>query len=213
MELGLDSSYRRLTSRLARSIVVAAIVLVAASVARADSSLPSIVTQPVSQSANLGQTATFTVLANGPGPLSYQWQKNNIPIPGANSASYTTPATTLSDNGAAFRVGISNSAGGVASSTVTLSVLYSPPSIVTQPTSQTVQLGQTATFSVVGAGTGPLVYKWRKNNISIAGATGASYTTSPVTQADDGTKYVVSVSDSFSGVTSVAVTVNLANAS
>jgi hypothetical protein len=192
---------------------IAAIVFCAAVPAFADGSLPSIVTQPVSQSVNLGQTATFTVAANGPGPLTYQWQKNNVPIPGATSASYTTPVTTIDDNGTTFRVGVANSSGGVASVTVTLTVLYTPVSITAQPTSQTVPLGQTATFTVSGAGTGPLIYQWRKNNISIAGANSATYTTPPITQTDDGAKYVVSVSNSFSGVTSVTVTLNVANAS
>jgi hypothetical protein len=198
-------------SRAAFSI--AAIVFCAALPAFADGSLPSIFTEPVSQLVSLGQTATFTVTAGGPGPLTYQWQKNNVPIPGATSASYTTPVTTINDNGATFKVGVANGSGGVASSTVTLTVLYTSVSITAQPTSQTVPLGQTATFTVAGAGTGPLIYQWRKNNISIAGANSATYTTPPITQTDDGTKYVVSVSNSFSGVTSVTVTLNVANAS
>src|SRR5229473_2748645 len=37
------------------------------------------------------------------------------------------------------------------------------PTITTQPASQTVTAGQTATFSVVAAGTAPLSYQWQKN--------------------------------------------------
>src|SRR5882762_1724685 len=55
--------------------------------------LPSITTQPVSQSVTAGQTATFSVAATGAAPLSYQWQKNGANIVGATTASYTTPAT------------------------------------------------------------------------------------------------------------------------
>ncbi len=41
-----------------------------------------------------GQTATFSVVAGGTSPLTYQWQSNGTPISGATTASYTTPATT-----------------------------------------------------------------------------------------------------------------------
>src|SRR5437879_6448275 len=61
---------------------------------------PSITTQPVNQTVTAGQTATFIVVAGGTAPLSYQWKKNGTTISGATSASYTTPATTNSDNGA-----------------------------------------------------------------------------------------------------------------
>ncbi len=64
----------------------------------------------------LGQTATFSVTAVGPGPLSYQWQKGSTPIPGATSASYTTGATTASDSGTQFNVVVSGSARSVATS-------------------------------------------------------------------------------------------------
>lgn len=70
---------------------------------------PTITTQPVSQTVTVGQMATFTVVATGTAPLTYQWQKNNANIPGApNSPSYTTPATAPGDNGATFRVIVSN---------------------------------------------------------------------------------------------------------
>ncbi|HYT24785.1 MAG TPA: carboxypeptidase regulatory-like domain-containing protein, partial [Candidatus Polarisedimenticolia bacterium] len=51
---------------------------------------PAITTPPVNQTVTAGQTATFTVVAGGTAPLSYQWQKSGINIAGATSASYTT---------------------------------------------------------------------------------------------------------------------------
>ena len=49
--------------------------------------------------------------------------------------------------------------------------------ITTQPASQTVTAGQTATFSVTATGTAPLSYQWKKNGAAISGATASSYTT------------------------------------
>jgi len=59
--------------------------------------------------------ATFTVVASRTAPLSYRWQRNGTNISGATSSSYTTPATTIADNGATFAVVVSNSAGSVTS--------------------------------------------------------------------------------------------------
>ena len=83
---------------------------------------PSITTQPGNQTVTAGQTATFSVLATGTAPLSYQWRKNGTNISGANASSYTTPATTTADSGSTFSVVISNSAGSVASNSPTLTV-------------------------------------------------------------------------------------------
>src|SRR5262249_59946236 len=63
---------------------------------------PAITTQPVSQTVTAGATATFSVVASGTAPLSYQWQKNGSNISGATSASYTTPATTGAGSGGTF---------------------------------------------------------------------------------------------------------------
>ena len=60
--------------------------------------------------------------------------------------------------------------GNVTSNAATLTVNV-PPSITTQPASQTVTVGQTATFTVTATGTGTLTYQWKKNGTAIGGAT------------------------------------------
>ena len=172
---------------------------------------PAITTQPANQSVIVGQTATFSVSATGTAPLVYQWQKNSANIGGATSSSYTTPVTVSGDNGSAFRVMVTNSAGSVMSSAATLTVNAgtAAPAITTQPASITVNVGQTATFSVVATGTPPLTYQWQKSNVNISGATSATYTT-PATAADDnGTIFDVIVSNSVKSVTSNPATLTV----
>ena len=146
---------------------------------------PNITTQPANQTVIAGQAATFSVVASGTAPLSYQWQKNGSAISGAISTSYTTPAATAADSGSTFGVVVSNSAGSATSNSATLTV-QSPPNITTQPANQTVNVGQVATFSVVASGTAPLTYQWQKNGTPISGATSASYTTPATTANDNG---------------------------
>jgi Ig-like domain-containing protein/immunoglobulin I-set domain protein len=173
---------------------------------------PAITQQPSNQTVNVGQKATFSVVATGTAPLSYQWQKNSAAIAGANSASYTTPATTAADNGAQFRVMVSNSAGNITSNMAKLTVNVPPtaPSITQQPANQTVTVGHTATFTVVATGTAPLSYQWQKGTTAIAGANAASYTTPPTISGDSGSQFWAVVSNSVGNATSnkAALTVN-----
>src|SRR6266702_2418612 len=173
--------------------------------------MPSIATQPTNQTVTIGQTATFMVVAAGTAPLSYQWQENGTAISGATSASYTTAATSSSDNGAKFQVVVSNSAGSVTSNAVTLMVnaAAAAPSITTQPVNQTVTVGQTAMFTVVATGAAPLSYQWQKNGTAISGATSASYTTPATASADNGAQFRVVVSNVAGNVTSNAATLTV----
>src|SRR5260370_987561 len=158
---------------------------------------PTITTQPANQTVTAGQTATFTVVAGGTAPLSYQWQKSGVNIAGATSNSYTTSATTTADSGSTFLVVVTNTAGTVTSAAGTLTVSAAPvaPTITTQPANQTVTAGQTATFTVVAGGTAPLSYQWQKSGVNIAGATSNSYTTSATTTADSGSTFLVVVTN------------------
>ena len=90
---------------------------------------PSITAEPASQTVMAGQTTSFTVQATGTAPLAYQWQKNGAALSGATSPSYTTPATTSSDNGAQFTVVVSNSAGSVRSNAAMLTVNAAAPNV------------------------------------------------------------------------------------
>jgi hypothetical protein len=169
---------------------------------------PSIATQPTSKTVTAGQPATFSVTATGTAPLAYQWKRNGGDINGANSASYTIPATTASDNGAQFAVTVSNSVSSATSSAATLTVGV-PPTISTQPASQTVTVGQAAKFSVTAAGPGTLTYQWNKNGGAIGGANAASYTTPPAIASDNGASFTVTVTGASGNVTSNAATLTV----
>ncbi len=83
---------------------------------------PAIATQPANQTVSAGRTATFSVVATGTSPLTYQWQLNGTTIPGATSSSYTTPVTTTANSGEQFRVTVTNAVGYVTSNIATLTV-------------------------------------------------------------------------------------------
>src|SRR5207248_1060587 len=172
---------------------------------------PSITTQPANQTVTVGQTATFKVVAAGTAPLSYQWQKNSTAISGATSASYNTPAMASADNGAQFRVVVSNVAGNVTSNAATLTVnaAGTMPERKSDADSKRVTVGETATDKVVAAGAAPLSYQWQKNSTAISGATSASYTTPATTSADNGAQFRVVVSNVAGNVTSNAATLTV----
>ena len=172
---------------------------------------PYITTPPANQTVTAGQTATFSVVATGTAPLSYQWRKNSSNIGGATVASYTTPATTTADNNATFDVVVANSVNSVTSSPATLTVnsLPAAPTITTPPANQTVTAGQMATFSVVATGTAPLAYQWQKNGSDITSAASASYTTPVTTAADSGELFRVVVSNTAGNVTSTSATLTV----
>jgi len=105
--------------------------------------VPVVAVNPVSRIVSAGESVTFIISASGnPTPI-YQWQRNGVNISGATSASYTIPNTLLSDNGARFRVIVSNSVGSATSTEATLTVLDNklPIATITAPASSTLYSG------------------------------------------------------------------------
>lgn len=163
---------------------------------------PGISSQPTGQSVMEGQPASFSVLGLGMPPLTYQWRKNGAAISGANSPNYTTPATAIADNGAIYTATVSNSQGSITSNNAVLSVTSNAPSITTQPSAQSVGLGQAATFSVAATGASTLAYQWRKNGTAITGANSSTYNLPNASQSDHNALFSVVVSNSYGTVTS-----------
>jgi uncharacterized delta-60 repeat protein len=179
-------------------------------------SAPTVFSQPVSQTNGSGSVATFSMVAGGVAPLSYQWLRDGVGLEeGGNLSGVHMPTVTLSNlarpDGGGYSVVISNNFGSVTSLVATLTVL--DPAITGQPVSQNTNAGGAAAFSLTASGTAPLDYQWRKAGVAMAGATNASLTLTNVQRADAGC-YDVVASNGFGTVTSAvaSLTVNLANA-
>lgn len=123
---------------------------------------PKIVSQPVNNVQLAGEAASFRVAAASNTPVSYQWQRNGVDIPGATSNWYTAPPTTMPDSGTTFTV---------------------------QPADCQATAGQPAGSSVTANGTGTLSYQWMKNGVNIVSATSDTYAIPATITADSGASF------------------------
>lgn len=87
---------------------------------------PLITSQPASQEVRLGTTAVLEVGAGGLPPLTFQWYKSGVALPGATAASLSVGPTDWPDDGGQYSVVISNSSGCVTSATAVVRV-FCPP--------------------------------------------------------------------------------------
>lgn len=87
---------------------------------------PAITTQPQSQTVTVSNNATFTVVATGTAPLTYQWRFNtNTPLTGATNSTLALNNVQTNDAGA-YQVVVANAAGAVTSAVAVLTVQPPP---------------------------------------------------------------------------------------
>ncbi len=176
-----------------------------------------ITSNPVDTTVQEGQTAAFSVTAGGTAPISYQWRRNGTDIAGAVSATYTTPPTTASDDGALFTCRVSNASGSEVSAAARLTVDAIVPPIVVSSTPVDGASGVSRTarpivvFNVpmnpasINTGTVQLLNPGGNPIAQISGspvlaADGVTVTVTPAQDLDYGTTYRIQVIGGGSGV-------------
>lgn len=156
--------------------------------------------------ANLANaTPTNATLASAPRPRAFV----------ANAflavALVVIPAALFFSAGCGGSKGVNNSSSGAPSGSGSNPSGSTAPAITSQPTSETVTAGQSASFSVTATGSPTPTYQWQKNSVNISQATSSTYTIPSTTTSDAGT-YQVVVSNSAGTVTSNSATLTVNSA-
>jgi hypothetical protein len=89
-------------------------------------SAPSIISHPASRAVFVGATLTFSVMASGTAPLTYQWRFNGSNVLNATEASLVLTNVQITGSGS-YSVVVSNVAGTATSSNAVLTVNPAPP--------------------------------------------------------------------------------------
>jgi len=152
----------------------------------------SIMTHPTSLVTTEGDNVSLNVIAEGDGPLSYQWQKGGSILVNETSSSLALQAITLLDAGT-YSVTASNNINTVQSDFADISVLAAvdPITIFEQPANAFINEGSSVSFSVTASGGGFISYQWRKNSQTIPEAYNSTYTINTTTVEDSGNYDVV----------------------
>ena len=90
--------------------------------ARPPGSAPVITSQPQGQTVAAGDSVTFTVVANGTAPLTYQWLHDGTPVQNATGPSLSIPNVTSGDAGS-YVVVVNNNFGNETSEPAVLSIV------------------------------------------------------------------------------------------
>ncbi len=165
---------------------------------------PSIVTQPMATAVCADEKALLEVEASGTEPLSYEWRKDGVTIPGATDPVFVIAAAQPADAGN-YSARVTNACGTTNSVAAPLTV---GTTILQQPSPQSGCIGGAASFSVTAVAPDAPAYQWRKDGQNIPGANASSHMIDPVGPADAG-DYDVVVSSSCGDVTSNAVTLDV----
>ncbi|MEI7728392.1 MAG: immunoglobulin domain-containing protein [Verrucomicrobiota bacterium] len=150
---------------------------------------PTIIQQPASRQAIVGQTVTFSVTASTMTPATYQWQLSGTNLPNANSPVLTLDHVQTNQAGP-YTVVVTNAAGSVTSLVASLTVLI-PPVITLSPVSQSVYAGQNVNFTVAATSSAPLTYQWYGKGMMLSGQTNTTLTLANVQAAQEGIYYAI----------------------
>jgi hypothetical protein len=191
---------------------------------RPSGTAPQITAEPASESVLSGATAGFVAAASGTPTPTVQWQVSTSGgrswsnIAGASSTSYAFIAST-NEAGFEYRAVFTNSAGSATTSAAMLTVTPPPtnglaPVVTTEPVSESVLSGATASFSAAASGTPTPSVQWQVSTnggsvwSGVAGATSASFAFTATT-GETGFEYRAVFTNSAGSATTAPATLTV----
>jgi hypothetical protein len=168
-----------------------------------------VTTPPAAQTVAAGGNATFTVVATGAAPLSYQWYRNGLSLSGQTGTQLALTNIGSSDAGN-YTVAVSNSSG-VAVSTLATLTLSAAPTFTGASSSAglIIAQGSTASLTVTFSAHPAPTYQWSKGGVALTGKTQATLTLTNVQPGDAG-NYTVTATNTHGAATSEAMPLSVA---
>jgi len=151
---------------------------------------PAIVSAPDSLSVGASSNASFSVVATGTQPLSYQWLFDGTPLAGMTGTQVSL-GNVQAANAGSYQVAVANSLGVTTSAVATLTVVAVVPYFVIQPTGASLPAGTNLTLSALARGSEPIGYQWQRNGTNLAGATQTALLFSNLGLGDNGSYWVL----------------------
>jgi len=197
------------------------------------SSAPVISTQPVSTTAAVGASTTFSVAGSGLPAPTYQWQistnggtswsnlSNGNPYSGTKTSTLTISSVFSAMSDYQYRAVLTNSQGTATSASAGMTIPLSAPTITSQPGNTSLPVSRNAIIMVIANGNPAPTYQWQVstdggatwNNVSdnsvYSGSGTATLTAHSVTYSMSGYQYQAIVTNSQGTVTTMSDTLTV----
>ncbi|HVA06958.1 MAG TPA: immunoglobulin domain-containing protein [Acidimicrobiales bacterium] len=194
------------------------LIVGAAPYSAAPNTAPAVTQNPASIDPAAGTTATFTAAATGTPAPTVQWQVSidqGASYTNITNATSTTLSfqTTQGESGGFYRAVFANNSGTATTAAAVLTV-GGQPDVTTNPQSQSVVHGNTATFTTAASGNPAPTVQWEMSTdggmtwTGISGATSTTYSFS-TTSGQNGYKYRALWSNSVGGTFTTVATLTV----
>jgi alpha-tubulin suppressor-like RCC1 family protein len=182
---------------------------------------PTVTKQPVSETLDEGESASFTAGASGSPSPTLQWESSGdggaswSAIAGATSAKLTLGAVAVAQSGSEYRASFTNTAGSASSQAAVLTV-QAPPVVSEQPAGAIVEEGQSAIFEAAASGSPVPTVRWQLSTDAgsvwsdVAGAEGDQLSVPDAQPQDSGNEYRAVFANVAGTATSSAATLTIA---
>lgn len=148
----------------------------------------SLTAQPSSTSVYEGGSTTFSMTATSSKTITYTWYKNGV-VTGSNSKSLSISNAALASAGT-YSCKVTDGTTTINCNSFTLTV-NQIVRITTQPSSQSLNAGASASMTVAATGTAPISYQWYYSGTAISGATSSTLNLASVSAANAGNYYAI----------------------